>query len=98
MYSSISTLVVILTTLSTQLVSAQPNPSKSSAEVLATARATSSSTLSKRGDELFAGAGSLAAQRLRAGNAFDPKTNPNGFVNLGTAENVCLSSTSDPCF
>lgn len=89
MYSSICTVAVIITTLLARSVSAQLNSTNSSTEVLTTARLTSNSTLSKRGDELFGNGGTLAAIRRNAGNSFDPDTNPNGFVNLGTAENVC---------
>lgn len=93
MYLSISTLFVVLTTLLTQSLSAQLTPTKSSTAKLYAAKPTSNSTLSLRGDDLFGGGGSLAAIRRNAGNSFDFNTNPNGFVNLGTAESVCSSST-----
>lgn len=98
MYSSISSLVVILTYLLTQSFSARLNPTKSSTAVFTTASTTSNSTLSKRGEELFQGTGSLDARRRNANNSFDPITNPNGLINLGTAENVCSSSTIYACF
>ena len=91
MYSSISTLFVILTILLTLSFSAQLNPKKSFPEVFIAAEPTSDSTLSKRGDELFRNSPSLNAPRRNTGDDFDPITNPNGFVNLGTAENVCSS-------
>ena len=98
MYLSISTLVVILTALPTHSFSAQLNLTNSSIEVIASARSTSNSTLSKRGDELFQDGGFLGAQRRNAANLFDPNTNPNGYINLGGAENVCSSSTIYPYF
>lgn len=90
MYSLISTSVLILTTLLTSSSSAQSNATEPSIEAVIRPGATSNSTLSGRGDELLKGGGNLTASRRSAGNRFDPDTNPNGIVNLGTAENVCF--------
>lgn len=108
MYSSISTLFVILTVLLTHSFSAQLNPKKSSTQVFIAAGYTSNSRLSKprfskprlskRGDELFKIDPFLNVTRHTFEDVFDPIANPNGIVNLGTAENVCFSSIIHPCF
>ena len=107
MYSSISTLFVILTILLTHSFSAHLNPKKSSTQVSIAAGYTSNSRLSKprfskprlskRGDELFKIDPPLNVTRHIFEDVFDPIANPNGIVNLGTAENVCSSSTIQPC-
>ena len=47
-------------------------------------------TLSQRGLELAAPGGMLEKFKAILGDPYDPETNPNGFINMGTAENVCF--------
>ena len=53
--------------------------------------ATQATSLSARGTELFAHGGHLDKFREIWGNAYNPESNPDGFVNMGTSENVNLS-------
>lgn len=46
------------------------------------------SSLSIRGTELSSAGAQLAKWRSILEDAYDPESNPNGFVNMGTAENV----------
>jgi hypothetical protein len=46
------------------------------------------STLSSRGDELFVAGGHLEKVKAIWGNPYHPETNTDGFVNMGTSENV----------
>lgn len=44
--------------------------------------------LSQRGQELAASGSMLDKFKAILGNPYDPDTNPDGIVNIGTAENV----------
>ena len=58
------------------------------------------SSLSSRGDELASAGGLLDKFKSILEDLYDPDTNPNGFVNIGTAENVRVASliaTSQCC-
>ena len=93
MHSLRSTLVLILTTFLTHSCSARSNATEPSIEAITSPGLISSnSTISLRGDEVAKGADNFTASRRNAVNRFDPDTNPDGLVNLGTAENVCFSS------
>lgn len=46
------------------------------------------STLSSRGDELSAAGGHLEKFKAIWSNPYHPDTNVDGFVNMGTSENV----------
>ena len=45
-------------------------------------------SLSHRGSELYAFGAAVDDFKAIIGNIYDPDTNPDGIVNLGTAENV----------
>ena len=45
-------------------------------------------SLSDRGTELSSVGGIIDTFKAILGNPYDPDTNPDGFVNIGTAENV----------
>ena len=50
------------------------------------------SSLSKRGQGLMAGSDFVDKLKRILDNPYDPVSNPEGIVNLGTAENVSNSS------
>ena len=47
--------------------------------------------LSERGEAYIKDGEGLERIRQLLGDVYDPSTNPNGIVNLGTAENVCAA-------
>ena len=49
------------------------------------------SGLSERGEAYIKDAAGLERIKQLLGDVYDPDTNPNGIVNLGTAENVCTA-------
>lgn len=57
--------------------------------------ASKSDILSSRGLVLAGGGEQVAKFKQLLGNPWDPKTNPGGIVNIGTAENVQLHQESD---